>query len=132
MDILNDLNPTNVVLRMNVQAEGVLPNSDTKTTFRHENWFHASPLGMSQLEDPGLELSYSNETKCFTVTATSGVAARVWLDYPAGAVLNFDSNAFWLAPNESRQVSYKVKSDSTNGAWIDGVTVQSMWKQTLP
>lgn len=132
MDVLSDYELSNVVLRMDVQAEGVLPNSDTKTTFRHENWFHVSPLSKAQIQDPGLQLSYSNSTECFTVTATTGVAAWVWLDYPEGAVLNFDSNAFWLAPNESRQISYKVKIDHTYGAWIEGVTVQSIWNQTLP
>ena len=132
MDILSEYDFRNVVLRMDIQAEGVLPNSNIKKTFRHENWFHASPLKTAQLQDPGLQLTYSNDTKCFTVTATSGVAAWVWLDYPGGAVLNFDSNAFWLAPGEARQVSYKVKSDATEGAWIDGVTVQSIWNQTLP
>ena len=132
MDALKGYDPTNVVMRMTVQAEGRVPNSDATQTFRHENWFHASPLNKAQLQDPGLQLSYSNETKTFTVEATNGVAAWVWLDYPDGAVLNFDINAFWLLPNEKRQLGYKVKSDTTNGAWIEGVTVQSMWNQTLP
>lgn len=122
---------TNAVLRMQVQAEGSLPNTDVETTFRHENWFHASPLNKAQLQDPGLQLEYSNETESFHVTATSGVAAWVWLDYPDGAVVSFDRNGFWLAPGESRQVGYRVKVDRTNGSWIDGVTVQSIWNQTL-
>lgn len=94
--------------------------------------FHASPLKTAQLQDPGLQLSYSNTTKTFNVTATSAVAAWVWLDYPDGAVLNFDSNGFWLASGESRQVGYTVKIDTTDGAWVDGVTVQSIYNQTLP
>ena len=130
MDILKGQDPTNTILRMKVQAEGVRPNTNNKVTFRHESWLHVSPLNTAKLHDPGLQLSYSNTTKCFTVTATKAVAAWVWLDYPDGAVLNFDSNAFWLAPNESRQISYKVKNDTTNGAWIDRVTVQSIWDQT--
>lgn len=36
--ILKGYDPSNVVLRMQVQAEGKLPNSETLTTFRHENW----------------------------------------------------------------------------------------------
>ena len=131
-DVLKGHDMTNVVLRLQVQAEGKLPNTNSLQTFRHENWFHASPLNTAQLQDPGLELTYSNSTKSFSVTATSGVAAWVWLDYPNGAVLNFDGNAFWLLPNETRQVGYTVKSDSTGGAWIDEVTVMSMWNQTLP
>lgn len=130
-DILKGYDLTNVVMHMTVEAEGSLPNDNTTRTFRHDNWFHPTALKDAQLVDPGLQLSYSDNTKNFTVTATSGVAAWVWLDYPAGAVLNFDSNAFWLAPNETREVGYTVKSDSTNGAWVQGVTVESLYNQTL-
>ena len=129
-DILANYDATDVVMRMQVKATGQLPNSNVTQTFSHENWLHVSPLKTAKLMDPGLQLSYSNATRNFSVTATTGVAAWVWLDYPAGAVLNFDSNAFWLLPNETRQISYNVKSDTTNGAWIDGVTVQSMYNQT--
>lgn len=132
MSVLKSFDPMDAVLRMQVTVTGTLPNSKDTQTFKHENWFHASALNKAQLRDPGLQLSYSNQTKNFTVEATSAVAAWVWLDYPDGAVLNFDSNAFWLLPNESREVSYTVKSDTTGGAWVDGVTVQSMWNQTQP
>lgn len=128
-EILQD--PTNAVLRMRLQADGQLPNSNDSVAFEHENWFHASPLNTAQLRDPGLELSYSNETSTFNVTATTGVSAWTWLDYPAGAVVTFDDNAFWLAKGETKKIGYRVKSDSTNGGWIDGVTVMGMWNQTL-
>ena len=131
-DILKNFDPRDAILRMSVDVKGSLPNSNITRTFSHENWFHASPLKTAKLQDPGLKLSYSNATKKFSVTATSGVAAWVWLDYPSGAVLNFDSNAFWLMPHETREVGYTVKIDHTNGAWINGVTVQSMWDQTQP
>ena len=131
-DILNNYDPNDVVLRMQVEAKGTLPNSNLTQTFKHENWFHASSLQKAKLQDPGLELSYSKSTKKFGITATSGIAAWVWLDYPSGAVLNFDSNVFWLLPGETKEVGYTVKFDHTNGTWIDGVTVQSMWNQTLP
>lgn len=131
-NILANYDLTNVVMHMSVSASGSLPNTNTTRTFRHDNWFHPTALRDAQLVDPGLQLSYSNSTQNFSVTATSGVAAWVWLDYPAGAVLNFDSNAFWLAANETREVGYTVKSDSTNGGWISGVTVESLWNQTLP
>lgn len=123
---------SNVVMRMETEVQGQLPNSNETSTFRHENWFHASPLSSAALVDPGLELSYSNSTKNFSVTATTGVAAWVWLDYGDGAVLNFDSNGFWLLPNETREVSYTIKSDTTNGGWIDGVTVESLYNNTIP
>lgn len=127
--ILRD--PTNAVLRMRVQAQGSMPNSNKSMNFEHENWFHASPLNTAQLQDPGLQMSHSNDTGTFDVTASTGVSAWTWLDYPAGAVVTFDDNGFWLAKGETKKVGYRVKSDSTDGAWIDGVTVMSMWNQTL-
>lgn len=131
--ILNStgFNYSNVLLRLQTQVQGQLPNTNKTITFNHENWFHASPLSAAALVDPGLQLSYDSDTKNFTVKATSGVAAWVWLDYPEGAGVNFDSNGFWLLANQSREVGYTVKSDTTNGAWIDGVTVESLWNNTL-
>jgi beta-mannosidase len=115
------------LLVMDVTTRGTLPNSNITQTFTHKNWFHAAPLSTSSLADPGLELSHSNATSTFTVKASKAVAAWVWLDYPSGAVLNFDSNAFWLLPGESREVGYTVKSDTTGGKWVKGVTVRSLW-----
>lgn len=133
-EILNatGFNYSNVVLRMETEVQGELPNTNTTSTFRHENWFHASPLSSAALVDPGLEMSYSNETNNFTVTATTGIAAWVWLDYPEGAVVHFDSNGFWLMQNQTRQASYTVQSDSTSGGWMEGVTVESLFNNTLP
>ncbi|KAF2704453.1 glycoside hydrolase family 2 protein [Pleomassaria siparia CBS 279.74] len=129
--ILTNQDPADVILVMEVSAQGTLPNSDTTQTFSHKNWFHADRLSNAKLIDPGLELSYSQTNSKFTVKATTGVAAWVWLDYPAGAVLNFDANAFWLLPGEKREVGYTVKSDATNGSWIGGVTVRSLWDNTI-
>ncbi|KAI9820796.1 MAG: hypothetical protein M1827_005167 [Pycnora praestabilis] len=122
---------TNAVLVLNITAQGQLPNTNVNTTFNHGNFFHPVPLGQAKLVDPGLTLSYSNSTQNFTVEATTGVAAWVWVENPAGTVLNFDSNAFLLLPGQSRELSYNLKSDTTNGAWIDEVTVQSIWNNTL-
>ena len=117
---------------MNVTAAGSLPNSgNVSTTFQHSNFFHLSPLSSAPLVDPGLELSYSNTTKNFTVTAASGVSVWTWLDYSAGAVVTFDDNAFLLRKGESRQIGYTVKSDTTGGSWVGGVTVASLWNNTL-
>ena len=121
----------NAILYMNVSAQGFLPNDPTPRTFNHENFFHANSLAEAKLVDPGIQLSYSNETKNFTVEAKTGVAAWTWLDYPAGALLNFDSNGFLLLPGRPREVSYTLKSDSTGGEWVSGVTVQSLWNNTL-
>jgi beta-mannosidase len=128
---LPEIDLNNLVLKLEIEADGRKPNSEITTTFRHDNWFHPGPLSKASLVDPGLRLQYSSTTKNFTVTATTGVAAFVWLDYPAGPVLNFDSNAFWLAPNESREIGYTVKSDPTGGRWVHDVTVQSLWNLTL-
>ena len=128
-DLALDL--TDLVLYMNLSATGPLPNTLTNRTFHHENFFSAVPLSKAQLVDPGLRLSYSNTTRNFTVQATSGVAAWVWLDYPAGAVVNFDSNGFWLLPGRAREVEVNVKSDGTDGKWVEGVSVGSLWNNTL-
>lgn len=66
------------------------------------------------------------------VEATTGVAAWVWLDYPSGTIIEFEANGFWLARGQTRAVGYKVVSDTTDGKWKDGVTVQSLWNDTLP
>lgn len=121
----------NAILRMQVSTTGKMPNSDVVQTFKHENWFHPRALKYAKLVDPGLELSYDSASKNFSITATKGMAAWVWLDYPSGAVVHFDSNGFWLAKDETRMVGYTVQKDETYGTWVDGVTVESMWNQTL-
>ena len=130
-DVLKGHDSRDAVLRMSVTATGNLPNSNATRTFNHEAWFHPSPLKDASLVDPGLKLEYSDSTRNFTVSAAKGVAAWVWLEHGAGVLGNFDSNAFWLGKNESREVSFKVKNDTTGGTWVDEVTVQSLWNQTL-
>ncbi|KAL6721982.1 hypothetical protein ACLMJK_001087 [Lecanora helva] len=122
---------TNSILYMNITATGQLPNSDTTTTFTHSNDFHPSPLSSARLVDPGLKLTYCNDTQTFTVEATRGVAIWTWLDYPAGAVVHFDANGFLLLKEEKREVGFSVVSDETGGEWIEGVTVESLWNNTL-
>ncbi|KAL2049422.1 hypothetical protein ABVK25_010326 [Lepraria finkii] len=116
---------------MNITAEGHLPNTKSKTTFNHDNFFHANSLADAELVDPGISLTYSNHTQNFTVEATSGIAVWTWLDYPAGVLLNFDTNGFLLLPGQPREVSYTLKSDSTNGSWTGQVSVESLWNNTL-
>lgn len=130
-DILSGHDSTNAILRMQVEAKGRMPNSNRTQMFRHENWFTPTGLNRAQLTDPGLALSHSKTSKKFSVTAEKGVAAWVWLDYPAGAVVHFDDNGFWLLPKETRQVGYSVQSDTTDGKWVEAVTVASIWNQTL-
>ena len=125
------LDYTNAVLVMDVSVQGSLPNSNTIQTFTHQNWFHAVPLSEAKLVDPEISLSYDGSSRAFTVEAQSGVAAWTWLENPNGTLGNFDSNAFILLPRQPRTVGFTLKSDSTNGAWVNGVTVQSLWNNTL-
>lgn len=128
---LGSINFAHVVMRMNVTVTGRLPNQNQTTTFAHTNWFHASPLSQAHLVDPGLTTSHDSSTRSFTVTATRGVSAWTWLDYPAGAVVVFSENGFWLGKGESKRLTYNVSRDSTGGHWLDSVTVQSLWNNTL-
>ena len=125
------LDYNNAVLFMNMTAQGRLPNTNVTRTFNHENFFHAFSLADAELVDPGLTLQYDNSTKNFTVTATKGVAAWTWLDNPAGTLLNFDSNGFLLLKGQSRRVGYTLKSDDTSGDWVNQVTVESLYNNTL-
>ena len=121
-----------MVLRLSVEARGRLPNDgEVSRVFKHTNWFHASRLSSANLQDPGLVLDYDQSSRRFSVRAAKAVAAWVWLDYPAGAVVAFEENGFYLAKGERRAVGFEVKSDDTSGEWLDSVTVQSLWDQTL-
>lgn len=131
-NILQGYDLGNVIMTVDVSAEGSLPNNDTKQTFTHHNWFHPTALSDAMLLNPGLTVTYSKTTCKFTVTATSAVAAWVWLDYPRGAVVHFDDNGFLLLRGQSRDIGYSLQSDTTNGAWTDGVTVGSLWDNTQP
>jgi beta-mannosidase len=119
------------ILKLSAEAIGRLPNSNSTRTFRNENWLWASPLKDAALVDPGLELEYSKHTGNFTVRATKGVAAWVWMEHGPGVLGNFAENAFWLGKDEKREVGFKVKEDMTGGKWVEDVTVQSLWNQTL-
>jgi beta-mannosidase len=123
--------PENSILKLSVTISGHTPNNSTLQTFTHENWFTPVPLRDAALVDPGLTVVYDAATMQFCVTATTGVAAWVWLDYPSGAVVEFTANGFWLRKGETKWVGYTVRKDETSGKWTEGVTVQSMWNQTL-
>lgn len=96
----------------------------------HSSWTHIAPLGKSALRDPMLKLSHSiqGQTVKFTVKATYGVAAWVWLDHPSTVRGYFDVNGFWLDKGESKEVVFKVWNDFTGDkSWVDDVTVRSIW-----
>ena len=121
----------NALLYMSMTATGQLPNTDTTRAFFHENFFHPASLADAKLVDPGLQLRYDGSRKSFTVEATKGIAIWTWLDYPAGAVLHFDWNGGLLLPGRPREVGYTAVSDSTNGKWVNVVTVESLYDNTL-
>jgi beta-mannosidase len=135
-DVLSAHKYSDVLLRMSISANGTLPNSnDNKThTFTHTSWFHPIQLVNAALVDPGLTIKYLADKHKFVVEATKGVAAWVWLDYPAGTLVHFEDNGFWLAKGEPREIGYSVDADmdTTRGKWIDGVTVSSLWDMTTP
>ena len=126
---LAGINPANALLRMHVEAQGSLPNSNASQTFTHTNWFHPAPLSRADLVDPGLELRTADDK--FVVKATKGVAAFVWIDYPSGVVVSFEDNGFWLGAGEEREVGVKVKSGGEGDEWREGVTVRSLWNNTV-
>lgn len=144
--------PKNAILSLSLIARGSLPNSspakETTTIFKHDNFFHPVPLSEAKLVDPGLVLSFSsfssfspffsflssspsndnaNQYK-FTVTATTGVAVWVWLDYPAGMVGRFNDNAFLLRKGEEKEIRFRlIDDDEGGGGWQKKVTVRSLW-----
>lgn len=129
-DLLGSYDSRNVTLRMDVSARGYLPNNSTMQTFTHTNWFHASPLSSASLVDPGLQLRFNGDS--FSVRASSGVAAWVWLDYPAGTVVQFSQNGFWLGKGEERTITYKVINGTIDAEWAKAVTAESLWYMTQP
>jgi beta-mannosidase len=117
----------NAFLKMNISATGTPPNTNLTKEFKHEYIFHTLSLRDAKLQDPGLELSYNEQSEKFIVQATKGVAAWVWLDLPAGVLGNFEGNGFWLVPGEGREVGVVVKDTGGDERWREGVTVRSLW-----
>jgi beta-mannosidase len=126
-----DLN--NTILRVEVNGKGVAPNDphEKEQTYSHTSFFHPQSLQNAKLRDPGLEVSHVHGTNKFHVTATKGVAAWVWLDYPLGVQGYFSDNGFWLTPGETRNIHFTVKQDWTDGKWDSAVTYRSIWNNTL-
>jgi len=132
-DILSSYDPRDVVIHMETSVQGQLPNKNETQTFYHENWLSPVPLSQARLVDPGLEISYNSHSQKWTVEATKGVAAWVWLDYPSGLVGNFEDNGFWLRPGKPREIGFMVQSQSVEGnGWLKSVTAESLWNMTLP
>ncbi|KAM0453152.1 hypothetical protein ACHAPV_009108 [Trichoderma viride] len=113
-------NPTsNALLSISVEAGG----------YTHSTFFHPQSLRLNSIADPGLVMTKSlhgNKAQ-FKITATKGVAAWVWLDYPTTVRGYFDQNGFWLNKGESRTVTFSVWDDWSKGAWINDVVLRSIY-----
>lgn len=81
--------------------------------------------------DPGIALEYDYVAESFTVEAKTGIAVWTWLDYPVGPVIFFENNGFLLLPGRKREVGVEVKGDGTEGEWVGGLEVGSLWDITL-
>jgi beta-mannosidase len=132
----NNIDLSNVLLRIDVTSKGVQANdlhNAPSQTYTHTSFFHPESLQKSKLQDPGLHLVASGQYSGveFRVTATNGVAAWVWLDYPLGVQGYFSDNGFWLSKGESKTVQFTVKNDWTHGKWVEGVKARSIWDNTL-
>jgi beta-mannosidase len=132
---------SNAILRLSITATSSDSNSagssSSAESYTHISYLHPTALANSALLDPGPKLEsgsgYGVYQTSFTVTATTAVAAWVWLDYQTSQVQGyFEQNGFWLLRGESRTVGFKHWNDWTeNGGWIKGVTVSCMWNNTL-
>ncbi|KAL7784308.1 glycoside hydrolase family 2 protein [Trichoderma ceciliae] len=113
-------NPTsNALLSISVKAGG----------YTHSTFFHPQSLRLSSIADPGLQmtkLGIRGNTAQFKITATKGVAAWVWLDYPTTVRGYFDQNGFWLNKGESRTITFTVWDDWSKGAWVKDVVLRSI------
>jgi beta-mannosidase len=117
-----------LVLGVSASAGGV--------AYKHSTVFHPATLAEAALRDPGLVLtkprSGAGKTYTFTVQATKAVAAWVWVDVATTAVQGFWSdNGFWLDKGEKREVVFTVWEDWSKGRWVEGVSVRSVWDNTL-
>jgi beta-mannosidase len=109
------------VLLMSLEAA-----TSSGTRHASENFWVPNYLSNSTLVDPGLQLA-KTAAKTWTVTARKGVAAYVWLTEPSGVVGFWDQNAVFMAKGESRDFTFTVQEDHSDGGWVDGVRVRSIW-----
>ncbi|KAJ5596322.1 hypothetical protein N7450_002780 [Penicillium hetheringtonii] len=124
---------TDAVLVLSIEAHGHLPNGGSAiSTFTHRNQVTLVFPNKLSLVDPKVGVSFDAESQTFTVEAKNGVSLYTWLDYPAGVVGYFDENHFTLLPGEKKGIKFNVQKDETDGKWVKGVTVRSLWDQTTP
>ncbi|KAJ7442724.1 glycoside hydrolase family 2 protein [Mycena galericulata] len=126
------VNASDALLVLNVSAT----TAGSGAAYTHSAVFHPATLARATLPDPGLTVTLPTvksgaTTASFTVTASKAVAAWVWLDVDTTAVQGYwSANGFWLQKGESREVSFTVWNDWTEGKWVEGVTARSVWDNT--
>ncbi|KAF7976445.1 hypothetical protein HWV62_6683 [Athelia sp. TMB] len=101
------------------------------TKYSHTNRFFPLPLSeqvvIDAIQDPRLVLTHTGENT-FTVKSHT-VAAWVWLEHPDGVSGYFSDNGFWMVPG-TKNLTFTVKHDTTDGKWTEGVTIRSLWSLT--
>jgi beta-mannosidase len=117
---------------LTVEVKGTPPNvADGKEqTYTHVNWYSPIPLSQAKLVDPELSLSYDKRTKKF-ILESKAIAVHTWLDHPAGVIGNFEDNDFIVLRGQKKELSFTVKNDTTTAEWVKGVTVESIFNNTL-
>lgn len=118
------------ILLMSLKADGHLPNDEATTHFSHNDHFLPVWPKDSKFVDPGLKLSVDNGSGGFTVEATMAVSLYTWLTHPEDVLGFFDDNSFVLLPGHKKHVGFKLQEDTSGGAWMDKVTVESLWDLT--
>ncbi|KAI5307546.1 hypothetical protein KEM55_008027, partial [Ascosphaera atra] len=118
------------ILVMSLDGHGRLPNRNQTTHFKHENYFMPTRPKEANLVDPKLSLQYKNSTGKFEVRAEKGISLYTWLDHPYGTLGHFSENNFVLLPGQPKEVGFELVEDKTNGTWLGGVTVESIWDQS--
>ncbi|KAF9889309.1 hypothetical protein FE257_007418 [Aspergillus nanangensis] len=107
-------------------------SSQPGTEYSSENFWIPGYASNATLVDPGLKITYLGDLS-WSVTATKGVGAYVWLTVPKGVMGFFDDNAVFLAKGEARVFKFTMQQeDHGDGKWIQEVTVSSLWDNLLP
>ncbi|KAH8703062.1 hypothetical protein BGW36DRAFT_354495 [Talaromyces proteolyticus] len=124
---------TDLVLQIDMSALGQAPNSEISQKYAHTSYFHPVSLQEEQPQDPGFILAYSTSNGAYeyTVKATMGIVAWVWLEHPLGVYGHFSDNGFWLAKGESKIIHFIFKNDWAERVWVRDVQLRSLWNNTI-
>ncbi|KAI5286655.1 hypothetical protein KEM54_006612 [Ascosphaera aggregata] len=130
MSDMNIVDDKKSILIMTLEAEGHRPNSNVTAVFNHENYFMPVYPNEAKLVNPRLTWTYEMETGIFRVMANKGVSLYTWLDHPKGIIGHFSENNFVLLPNQTKEIEFHLVEDKTQGRWLSGVSLGSLWDQS--